>query len=510
MNASEVFALPGAAVPREREVNAPNVRVNVNASQVTFQSSEPSVVTATAPEVLAIVAPSTVNCVPAESPPVFARAPDVCAVIQPSALQVAPAESALVCVDAPAVDVRVNPPQVQQIAHADTAQTVELQAPTVQAAVKASEVVQLPSAEREVTLQAPAVKATVDASNVLHTSRTDKAPAHSADAAADKAQPARVNVNVGHANVGCRGTFVTNYFVVNPAATHTATSAGSSSSSARCEEVNGGSTDEFAWVATIAQVLLLCSGCAIAQALSERLECMSRTPVASQREELVRVLSEPANLSLTMGSLIADFEAKLLDTSLDQRPMVWQRSMLKAACDSLQAHVPAMAKMHAISNSFVHAGGSCPSVADVRSLVGISDAGNCRAGDLTSAAGWSATANALIASNCVPVPATPCPSPRGVLGSIAAFELLKDIGRGAFETRVATIAEMEQGTSSLYVRNVLVVGVSKNKVEIQLPGSDSTFHLPQRGTILLAACVGDEAARVRARLHQPTPSAAMH
>jgi len=484
------------------------VRVNVNASQVTFQPSEPSVVSATAPEVLAIVEPSAVKCVPADPQTVFARAPDVRAVIQPSALQVTHAEAPRVDVDAPAIAVRVNPPTVQQIAPPDAAQAVELQAPAVQAIVKASEVVQCPSPEREITLQAPTVKATIDASNVQPTSRTDKAPFHVPDAAADQAQPPRFNVNVGHANVGCQGTFVTNYFVVNPTATPTAAPAGCNNTSARCENANGETNDEFAWVAHIAHVLLLCSGCAIARALSERLQRVSRSPVPSQREELGQVLSEPANLSLTMGSLIADFEAKLLDASPDQRPEVWQRSTLKAACDSLRAHVPAMAKLHTISESFVHAGGVRPSVAKVRSLVGIDDAGDSRAGDLTTYTGWSATANALITSSCGYVPATPCPSPRGVLGSIAAFELLKDIGRGAYDTRHATVAEMEQRTSSLCVQDVLVVGVNKNKVEVQLPGSDSTFHLPQRGKILLAACVGADAARVRARLQNPPPSAA--
>jgi hypothetical protein len=511
VNASEVFTRQGTAVSREREISAPDVHVNVNASQVTFQHSEPAVVTTTAPNVLAIVAPSAVNCVPAESPTVFAQAPDVCAVIQPSSLQVTQAEAAQVNVDAPAVAVRVNQPLVRQIAPPDAAQTVELLAPTVQAVVKASEVVACPGPEREITLHAPAVKATIGASNVHQPSRADNVPSHFPDAAAaGQAQSARFNVNVGHANVGCQGTFVTNYFVVNPAATPTATAAGSSSPSASGANAPAGKSDEFAWVAHIAQVLLLCSGCAIARALSERLERVSRAPGPSQREELVQVLSEPANLSLTMGSLIADFEAKLHDAPLDQRPEVWQRSTLKAACDSLQTHVPAMAKMHAISNSFVHAGGSCPSVAEVRSLVGITNAGDCRAGDLTTNTGWSATANALITSSCDAVPATPCPSPRGVLGSIAAFELLKDIGRGAYDTRLATVAEMEQGTSNLCVRDVLVVGVNKNKVEVQLTDSDTTFHLPQRGKILLAACVGADAAQVCARLQHQTPSAAMH
>lgn len=521
VNASEIVAQHGDKMPRERVLDAPSVQALINASEVTFQQGESKVHTTAAPAVRAIVEASALTWVPGESPLITAQAPEVRAVVQPSALRIEYAEAKPQIVDTPAVPVCVTAPRVvqvpaskacapvelqappvsaivkapvvHQIEASEACAPVELQAPPVNAIVKASAVLQRPGEECKIELHAPPVHATVAPSNVHQTSRRDEVPQQSArlprtDATGARADP-HFSVNVGHANVGCQGTFVTNYFVVNPPASTTVPPS-SSKSATSCEEVHSAEGDDYSWVATLAQVLLLCSGCAIARCFAEQLSKLHSARPESRRAMLVQLLSNPAHLTLTMGALVADLEAKL---SCHTRPVAWAGSLMKPACESLRDHVPALARMHDLSNTFVHANANLPPAKTVLQIAGIPDGadvtGNHRVGDLSSQAGWVATANALIASSSdTPSPATP--SPRGVFGSAATLDHLKEIGRGRFDDRQVTVFEMDPSTSALSQCDVQVVGVNKSHVEVKMSGADTTFNLPRRHTILLAACGG--------------------
>ncbi|MCP3884140.1 MAG: hypothetical protein GY700_01440, partial [Propionibacteriaceae bacterium] len=324
----------------------------VGTSSVEFEHEQPSSAIAVQPApVLAIVGPPSVEIQQEQLP-------------SPVIVPPAPVQA---IVSAPSVDVQHAPATELQIA-----------APPVKAVVAASEVVveaPSPADGPSVEIKAPPITARVAASDV--TVDHGRSPVFDIDpAAADKRQETsshleppqheglrrpktsrsessttahvshQIHTSVGNANVGCQGTFVTNNFFLTPTSNVRPDTSTPSGASATCEE-------EANWVAQLTDMLLLCTGCAIAQALAAKFRSFTDQPAQDRRRLVLVELQKPECQRAVLGAAAADLEARFTLRPSEPRDAVWSGSVAKAVTEALGSDLDAFRRMNDLCRLFV-------------------------------------------------------------------------------------------------------------------------------------------------------------
>jgi hypothetical protein len=328
------------------------VKAVVGTSSVEFEHEQPPAAIAVQPApVLAIVGPPSVEIQQEQLPsPVIVPPAPVQAIVSAPSVDVQHAPTTELQITAPPVKavIAASDVVVEAPSPAD-GPSVEIKAPPITARVAASDVTvdHVPSPVLDIDLAAANTRQETPSHLEPPQNEGLRRPKTSRSEASTTAHVShQIHTSVGNANVGCQGTFVTNNFFLTPTSNVRPDTSTPSGASATCEE-------EANWVAQLTNMLLLCTGCAIAQALAEKLRSFTDQPAQDRRRLVLVELQKPECQRTVLGAAAADLEARFTLRPSEPRDVVWSGSVAKAVTEALGSDLDAFRRMNDLCRLYV-------------------------------------------------------------------------------------------------------------------------------------------------------------
>jgi hypothetical protein len=241
-------------------------------------------------------------------------------------------------------------------------------------------------------------------------------------------------------------------------------------------------------------MLLLCTGCAIAQALANKFKCFTNAPAQNRRALVLAELQNPECQRTVLGAAVADLEARFTLSPELPREVSWSRSVAKAVTEALGPDLPVFKRMHELCRLFVSNVASPAPAAEALAITAGPTEPRCdlpsalaQPGDLVAHAGF------LLQQISHQRP-TALIGPLSAYGSVPAVQLLKELARSGSS---AVIHELDlENNDKLVVYTVADIrkkgqGVSAAKVLHDSRGiatgvTDARVEFPRKGWFLVA------------------------
>ena len=292
-----------------------------------------------------------------------------------------------------------------------------------------------------------------------------------------------ISVPVGNANVGCQGTFVTNNFFVSPATKVRPEAAGGSGPTTQEEDTD--------WVAQLTNMLLLCSGCAIAQQLAKKFQEFTHRPAKERQALVLAELQNPDCQHTVLGAVFADLEARFTLCPDKSRAEVWSASVAKVVTEALCLDLTSFKRMNELCTLFVNNPDREVPAQEVLAITAgpstsPSDLSSCDVPSvMTNASELAAHANLMLRNIGRPAATH---SPGVAFGTAAATQLLKELARSG---RRAVVHEFELPNNPIECYAITDIrkrgnGVSAERVLHPASRGGRRVDLPRPGWFIVA------------------------
>ena len=218
---------------------------------------------------------------------------------------------------------------------------------------------------------------------------------------------------------------MTNNFFVSPATKARPEAAGGSGPATQEEDTD--------WVAQLTDMLLLCSGCAIARELAEKFKTFTHRPATERRVRVLAELQNPECQRVVLGAAFAGLEAHLtLCPDKQSRSAVWSASVAKVVTEALGPELTSFKRMNELCTLFVNNPDREVPAKEVLAITAgpstsPSDSSSCDVPSvMTNASELAAHANLMLRHIGRPAATH---SPGVAFGTAAATQLLKEFAR---------------------------------------------------------------------------------